>query len=292
MQKDMRYFFSGSLLIVLSVASCAQAAPSPVVEQLSRGQAVYEQSCATSACHGIDGKGIPMGNGFRVWPLVGEEFQRRNPTAQVVFDVVRSGGEANLRVLTDQQVYDSIAYELSLNNVEFTEPLDSKNASNMASGAAAGNLELGSLFPPPGNTSLISPWPVSTTQRIPVLPVYAENSDLRIRLTQLALAASIREKVPPAGENYVLVVFTLEVLADHPLEVGPQHLRLATVDGQMLEPLELGLDYPVARFYSQTIQPEHGTSAIAIFALPETAKIKHLRYNLPSGRQLDLEVSP
>jgi hypothetical protein len=114
---------------------------------------------------------------------------------------------------------------------------------------------------------------------------------MRIRLTQIALAASIGETVPLAGESYVLMVFTLEVLADQPLEVGPQHLRLTTEDGQMLEPLEIGLDYPVARFYPQTIQPEHGTAAQAIFALPETAQISHLLYILPGGQQLILEIA-
>jgi hypothetical protein len=123
------------------------------------------------------------------------------------------------------------------------------------------------------------------------LPISAENSDLRIRLTQLALAASIGEKVPPDKGSYVLAVLTLEDLADHPLEVGPQSLRLVTEDGQTLKPLEIGLDYPVARFYSQTIQPEHGTAALAIFALPENTKIGHMQYNLPAGQQLVLDMS-
>jgi mono/diheme cytochrome c family protein len=233
-------FLSGFLLsLILSIVSCAPAPVSPVADQLSRGQPIYEQSCATAACHGINGEGIRSGNGFRVWPLVGEEFQRRNPTAQVIFDVVRSGGESSLRALTDQQIYDAIAYELSLNDVELSEPIESQNAPDVSS-AAAGAPEPGRLFPPPGNAKLISTW------HAPALPIYVENSDLRIRLTQMALAASIGETVLPAGESFVLVIFTFEVLADHPIEVGPQHLRLATEAGQMLESLEIGLDYPVA----------------------------------------------
>lgn len=284
----MRYFLSGSLIfVVFFVASCAQTPASPVADQLSRGQAIYEQGCATAACHGISGEGIRGENGFRAWPLVGEDFQRRNPTAQVVFDVVRSGGEASLRALTDQQVYDSIAWELSLNGVEFNEPLDAQNAPDLTSGAAAEKPEPGGLYPPPGNARLI---PESSLQPAPALPAYVENNDLRIRLTQFALAASIGEKDPPPGGSYVIVVFTLEVLAGHPLEVGPQHLRLVTEEGQELEPLEIGLDLPVARFYPQTIQPEHGTAALAIFALPETAEIRDLRYSPPAGQQLILDI--
>ena len=279
-------FLSGFLLFaILSAVSCTPAAASPVADQLSRGQPIYKQNCSTAACHGVNGEGIRSGNGFRIWPLVGEEFQRRNPTAQVIFDVVRSGGEPSLRALTDQQVYDAIAYELSLNDVELSELLDSQNAPVLSSGTAAGAPEPGRLFPPPGNAKLISAGSVLA------LPVCAENSDLRIRLTQMALAASIGERVLPGGGNYVLVVFTLEVLAYHPLEVGPQHLKLATENGQILEPLEIGLDYPVARFYPQTIQPEHGTAALAIFALPETAQIGHLLYMLPTGQQLILRIA-
>ena len=285
----MRYFLSGFLFLALfAISACAPKPVSPIADQLSRGQAIYEQGCATAACHGTNGAGLRSENGFRVWPLVGEEFQRRNPTAQVIFDVVRSGGESSLRALSDQQIYDSIAYELSLNEVEFNEPLDSQNAPGSLSGAAAEEPEPGSLFPPPGNAGLISNWPTSPA---PALPISAEKDDLRLRLTQIALAASIGEQVPPDKGSYVLAVLTLEDLGDQPLEVSPQHLSLVTADGQSLAPLEVGLDYPVARFYAQTIQPEHGTAALAIFALPESAKIGHMQYSLSSGLPLVLEIA-
>jgi mono/diheme cytochrome c family protein len=278
---------SGFLLFaILSLAACAPTPASPVAEQLSQGQVIYQQGCATEACHGTNGEGIRSGDGFRAWPLVGEEFQRRNPTAQVIFDVVRSGGESSLRALNDQQVYDAIAYELSLNGVELSDPLDSNSAPLLSSGAAAGSQEPGSLFPPPGIARLISAWSP------PTLPVTAQGSDLRIRLTQIALAASIGERVPPAEGSYVLIVLTFEVLAAQPLEVGPQHLRLVTEAGQMFEPQEIGLAYPVARFYPQTIQPEHGTAALAIFVLPQAAQISHLLYMLPGRQQVILEMAP
>jgi len=274
------------LFAVLGVVSCGPTPVSSVENQISRGQTIYQQGCATTLCHGVNGEGIRIGNNYRDWPLVGGEFQRRNPTAQVIFDVVRSGGEKPLRALTDQQVYDAIAYELSLNNVEFSEPLNSQNAPVLSSGAAAGTQKPGSLFPPPGNARLIPNWSA------PEVPVYAENSDLRIRLTQIALAASIGDKVPPGEASYVLIVFTLEDLADHPLDVGPQYLSLVTQDGQILEPLGIGLAYPVARFSQQNIQPEHGTAAYAIFALPATASLSQLRYTLSGGQPLILDLIP
>jgi len=285
----MRYLLPGFLiLIIFYIASCTQTPASPIAEQLSRGKLIYEQGCATEACHGTSGEGIRSETGFRAWPLVGEDFQRRNPTAQVIFDVVRSGGESSLRALTDQQVYDSIAFELSLNEVELSEPLNAQNAPNVISGSAAEKPEPGSLFPPPGNAELVSDWPMTS---VPALPIQTENSDLSIRLTQIALATSIEGKVPPDGGNYLLVVFTLEDLADQPVEVSPQYLRLVTGDGQMLEPVEIGLNYPVDRFHTQMIQPEHGTTAFTIFALPDAAKIGYVQYSLPDGQQLTLNLS-
>src|SRR6266508_2412571 len=56
--------------------------------QIMRGEPIYQQTC--TACHGLQGEGQRAGTSFAVWPLVGAEFQERNPNAQVVFDVVRS----------------------------------------------------------------------------------------------------------------------------------------------------------------------------------------------------------
>ena len=84
------------ILLIWMVFYTGACGPRPVAligDQLARGREVYEQGCATQACHGLEGEGIRSGDEFRVWPLVGKEFQHRNPTAQVVFDVVRSGGE-------------------------------------------------------------------------------------------------------------------------------------------------------------------------------------------------------
>jgi len=283
----MRFLLVGFLFFVIILGvSCGPYIKSPVSDQLTRGQAIYEQGCATENCHGAQGEGIPSENGFRAWPLVGEDFQRRNPTAQVVFDVVRSGGESSLRALTDQEVYDSIAYELSLNGVEFTEPLDSQSAPSLVSGAAGNAPEPGELFPPPGNAKLISTW-----ENAPSLPLTAENNDLRIRLTQIALAASIGGRAAPSEGNYVLMVLTFEDLTDDPLEVWPEQLKLVTAEGQTLKPQETGLAYPVDRFHSQTIQPEHGTAAWVAFVLPGAEAMDHLLYTLDDREQLILRLA-
>ncbi len=271
--------------IILCLVSCRSIPASLIADQLSRGQVIYQQDCATESCHGVNGEGILSSDGFRSWPLVGEEFQHRNPTAQVIFDVVRSGGETSLRALTDQQVYDAIAFELSLNDVELSEMLDVQNAPLISSGKAAEVQKPGSLYPPPDNAGLISNWSA------PSLPVLAENNDLRIRLTQMALVNDIGHTVIPFEGSYVLVVFTIEVLTDHSLEVGPQNLRLVTEDGQMFEPQEIDMGYPVARFYPQDIQPEHGTAALAIFALPEATNIGYLQFALPNGQPLILKLA-
>src|SRR5215475_14533872 len=83
---------------------------SSIESQLASGESIYKQTCATSTCHGTNGEGIRSATGFKAWPLVGDEFQSRHSNAQVVFDVIRSGGERNLLVLSDQQIYDAIAY--------------------------------------------------------------------------------------------------------------------------------------------------------------------------------------
>jgi len=272
--------------IAILATSCGREASSEQEKQLVRGQAIYEHGCATSTCHGVQGEGILDGSEFRVWPLAGEEFQLRNPTAQVIFDVVRSGRESSLRALTDQEIYDSIAYELSLNAISIPELLTSQNAPTTYSGSSVEIPQSGSLFPPPSNVQLIASWPA------PALPVCAEDGKLRLCVTQIALADSIGKNMLSSRGQYVLIVSTMEVLADQPFEVGPQFLRLVSKDGLKLEPLEINLDYPVTRFSDQIIQPEHGTSFTSIFALPESSEIGYLNYTTPARQPLVVELIP
>jgi mono/diheme cytochrome c family protein len=273
------------LLLTVVAAACAPSGGSAVEGQLARGQPIYAQGCATEKCHGVNGEGIPRGSGFQVWPLVGADFQRRNPTAQAIFDVVRSGGEPSLRALSDQQIYDAIAYELSLNEVAASVPVVAGNAALLPTGAAAGSVQGGQLFPPPGNAKLI------LSRASLALPLDAEDTESRMRLTQVAQTAAIGQSTPPAGAVYLLMVITLEDLTDGPLEVGPEHLELVGTDGEDYAPLDIGLAYPVDRFRTQTIEPEHGTAGLAVFAVPDSQSLGHLLYTLPSGRGLVLELA-
>ena len=282
----MRLVRLGILInVVMGMAACSLTSPAVVATQLSRGKSVYTQGCAIASCHGKDGEGIRNDDHIRVWPLVGSEFQRRNPSAQVIFDVVRSGAESSLRASTDQQIYDAIAYELSLNGVELSEPLAARNAPGISSGAAAKGQKAGTLFPPPGNSSLVTDWVA------PRLPASAENTELSMLVTQIGLAPTISGTAPPAGNDYLLVIFSLEDLTKQPIEVGPGYLSVVTMDGKILEPLDVNLDYPVTRFYSQTIEYEHGTVALAIFGLPESSQIDHILYTWPSDQPLVLYLS-
>jgi mono/diheme cytochrome c family protein len=284
---DLRTAFTASLLAVFLHlgTSCAPAQESPVGQQLKRGLPIYEQGCATETCHGVNGEGIRGASGFRVWPLVGADFQGRNPTAQVIFDVVRSGGEPSLRGLSDQQIYDAIAYEMSLNDVELTAPVVSHNAPRLATGQRATVPQDGQLFPPPGNAHLLA-------TAVPLsLPLQVENSELRMRATQVARAASIGQNTPPAGAVYVLMVMTFEDLTDHSLEVGPSQLRLVGKHGASHPPLDIGLADAVDRFRTQTIEPDHGTAGFVAFVVQESEDLGHLAYTLPSGQELVLEMA-
>jgi mono/diheme cytochrome c family protein len=272
------------LLAIVSATACAPAGRSTVEDQLARGRPIYEKGCATEKCHGVNGEGIPRGSGFQAWPLVGAEFQGRNPTAQVIFDVVRSGGEPSLRALSDQQIYDAIAYEMSLNEAAPSMPIVADNAATLPTGSAAGVAGAGELFPPPGNAALMSFTPSLT------LPLAAENTEVRLRVTQVARTAAIGQSAPPAGATYLLVVITVEDLMNEPLEVGPVHLSLVGADGASYRPLEVGLAYPVDRFRAQTIEPDHGTAGVAVFAVPESESPVHLRYTSSSGPDLVLEM--
>ena len=118
----------GIVLLMAGCASSANGRPVSVESQLTSGAPIYTQTCATSKCHGTQGEGIRSASGFKVWPLVGEDFQTRHPNAQIAFDVIRSGGERNLLALTDQQIYDAIAYELDQNQIALDVPLTADNA--------------------------------------------------------------------------------------------------------------------------------------------------------------------
>jgi len=232
-----------------------------VADQLARGEPLYAQGCATDTCHGAQGGGIPAGDSFSVWPLVGTEFQRRHPNAQVVFDVVRSGNEANLRRLTDQEVYDAIAYELSLNGVELSSPLTADNAASVYGANMSGDTGI-SLYPPPQAVTLL---PDDSPLE---LPLSASSSDLRLQVDQIAWASAIGSATPPATSRYLIVAFTLTNQTGHTVDVKPVFLRLEGNDGDTFSPGELPIQSAIARFYAQSVPAGQSTAGLAIFTLP------------------------
>jgi len=119
------------------------AAQSGFAVQAAAGRETYLHTCLE--CHGDHGQGVPG----RSEPTEGPRFQDRNPTALVIFDVVRSGREPDLRALTDDQVWAAIAAELAANGVDLgARVLDAENAAGVRTGPAAHPDR--SRFVPPG----------------------------------------------------------------------------------------------------------------------------------------------
>jgi mono/diheme cytochrome c family protein len=137
------------VLAPLAVSSALAAAlPHPgraqsgFATQAAVGRDIYAHTCLE--CHGDHGQGVQG----RTEPTEGRLFQNRNPTAQVIFDVVRSGREPKLRALTDDQVWAAIATELAANGVDLGErSLGADNAAIVKTGPAA-HPDSTRFFPP------------------------------------------------------------------------------------------------------------------------------------------------
>jgi mono/diheme cytochrome c family protein len=264
-------------------AAAPTADPRAVTEQLARGAPLYAQNCATGLCHGKDSAGIREGNSFRAFPLVGTEFQARNPNAQVVFDVVRSGDEQNLRGMTDQQIYDAVAYELSLNGAKSDIPLTAETAFSTLSGPTSFNPA--GIYPPVGDLKLISP-------QVPPRAHYAaQNGHVALRVDQLAMASAIGNTAPPNNGTFIIVVLALQDLTDHPLDVDPKFVRLIDSQDSRLEPRAIDLASPIERLHGLRIQPEHGTAAIAVFAVTSGATSISIMYDDETGHPLVLSLA-
>ena len=263
----------------------ASYTPASVENQLTHGEPIYAQTCANSTCHGTQGEGIRSGTGFSAWPLVGAEFQSRHPNAQIVFDVIRSGGEPNLRALTDQQIYDSIAYELSQNHITLESPLTSANAFTTYGAAMSGQAQ-GGLFPPSDNATLIN-MPFNLN-----LPITAKNEVLQLQLDQIAQASIIGNAKPPAGGVFLILVIVFNDLGTDPIAVSPDHLRLSTTGGGLLESQSINIHSAIEKFHTQTIKPYYGTSALVVFTLSAPEQFDQLIYDDQAGNRLTLDLKP
>jgi hypothetical protein len=277
----------GCLLITISCTSAhkttsdTNATPASVESQLASGAPIYAQTCATNTCHGMQGEGIRTGNTFKAWPLVGEEFQARHPNAQVVFDVIRSGNESNLLALTDQQIYDTIAHELSQNQIILKTPLTSDNAFTTYGRKMKGQTQ-GGLFPPADNVTLID------SPHTRELPIAAQNNRLRLQLDQIAQASAI-------GNDqgvFLILAITFNDLDDMPITISPDHLKLSTPSGELLKPQSINLHSAIEQFHEQTIKPQYGTVGLVVFTLSAPDDFDQLMYDDGAGDRLNMVLKP
>lgn len=274
----------GSILITMGCASAtsdASATPISIESQLENGAPIYAQNCATSTCHGTQGEGIKSGNDFKVWPLVGEEFQSRHPNAQIVFDVIRSGSERNLLALTDQQIYNAIAYELNRNQITLRSPLTADNAHATSGGKMSGEAQ-GGLFPPSDNAILIEP-PVMRA-----LPIAAQNKRLRMQVDQIAQASAIGKD----KGTFLILVLAFSDLADQAITLRPDHLKLSTLSGELLQPQAIDIHSAIEKFHTRTIKPQHGAVGLVVFALSTPEDFDQLIYDDGVGDRIALALRP
>ncbi len=278
-------FLLADCLFACSPKSSATVPLASIEGQLASGARIYTQTCATSTCHGTHGEGIRSGSSFSVWPLVGADFQTRHPNAEIAFDVIRSGGEANLRALSDQQIYDSIAYELGQNRIPLTAPLTASNAYATFGGLMSGSTANG-LYPPLGDFQL-----AISSSHAP-LPLSAAAGGLRLQVDQFAQASAIGGIKPSAAGVFLMLVFVLADTGPATIAVGPENLALTTPSGSILNPVPVDPHTAIEKFHDQTIQPQYGTAALAIFSLPAPDQFDQLIYADGPGNRLALSLKP
>ena len=277
----------GCALIVMSCTYTSKSksegndAPDSVENQLASGKPIYMRTCATSACHGTQGEGIKSGNGFSAWPLVGKDFQSRHSNAQVVFDVIRSGGERNLLALTDQQIYDAIAYELEQNEITLAAPLTAENAFTIYGGAMSGKGQAG-LFPPSNNAVLIDTPPAHN------LPIVAQNDTLQLQVDQIAEASAIGS----SKGIFLILVIKFSDLDSQPITLRPAYLSLTTPGRENLKLQSINIHSAIEKFHEQTIKPQHGTIGLIVFTLTAPEQFHQLIYDDGAGKPLRMDLKP
>jgi hypothetical protein len=212
---------------------------------------------------------------------VGEEFQSRHPNAQIVFDVIRSGSERSLLALTDQQIYDAIAYELNRNQIMLRSPLTADNAHATSGGKMSGEAQ-GGLFPPSNNAILLDP-PLTRG-----LPIAAQNERLRIQVDQIAHASAIgKEK-----GTFLILVLAFSDLDAQAITLRPDHLKLATLSGEVLQPKAINIHSAIEKFHTRTIKPQHGTVGLVVFTLSTPEDFDHLIYDDGGEDRITLVLKP
>jgi len=90
---------------------------------------------------------------------------------------------------------------------------------------------------------------------------------------------------------FSILVLAFQDLTNRPIVLDPGNLRLRASTGARLEPRDIDLEYSIERFHPQTITPEHGTAAVAIFALPAGATPARLTYDDQTGHPLSVNLA-
>ncbi|HSB00499.1 MAG TPA: hypothetical protein VLE49_07605 [Anaerolineales bacterium] len=187
--------------------------------------------------------------------------------------------------LTDQQIYDSIAYQLNQNQITLVSPLTAENAFMIYGGAMSGKVQ-GGLFPPSDNAVLIDPPPTRG------LPIVAQNDTLRLQVDQIAEASAIGNTLPREEGAFLIVVLAFSDLTDRPITVNPDHLKLSTPNGELLKPRSIDIHSAIEKLQEQTIKPQHGTVGLMVFALPTPNEFDQLIYDDGTSEQLLLALKP
>jgi hypothetical protein len=290
LQKNIdRIFITALVLLIITVvvSACVDTespTPEPMTfdKQAVLGRPIYYQNCATTLCHGTDSNGTPKGASSQVRPLIGAQFLKRNPNTQVMFDIVRSRSDPNLLALTDDQVYQAVAFDLTLNQIQLKEAITPLNAESLPPG---GSQKTGQLYPPAIGISLLD------TTSGPSLPKLATNSSLALRIDQLAFTGAVGTYTPTKeGGTFVIVVVTLKNLTDKPINIDPKFLSLTDSNGNKHNPQSLNFNYPIVRFHAEQIQPQNSYSGYAIFGLAKATSYKKLTYDSGSGNPLSVEL--
>lgn len=142
------------------------------------------------------------------------------------------------------------------------------------------------LFPPSDNIV------IRDTPPTHLLPFAAENDRLRIQVDQLTEASAIGNIKPPVGGAFLIFVFAITDLDQSSITVSPDHVRLTTPTGEMLQPQSIDLHSAIEKFHVQTIKFEHGTAGWAIFTLSAPEQFDQLIYDDQAGNQLKLNLKP
>ena len=275
----------GAALAIALAGGAASNAARAGAEQRDRGRPIYEASCAQGQCHGADGVGQPP----RIWPAVGADFQRRNPNAQVIFDVIRSGEEPELRALADQQIYDAVAWELWLNGVDLgpTE-LSAQNAAAIGSGPAARPLALApplDLAPfgvPPPTPSFYNQALSTSDEAVR----RGANDRLLLRVAQAATVDRLGEQAAADGRVFAVAVLFVVGRGPDPVAVDPAFVRLEDDGGALYEALPYRIPHAIDTFHRRDVDAEHGLAGILAFDLPSAIRPVALRYADPAAPEL------